>query len=432
MYDLIIRNGKVVDAQQEVMADVAVRGGKIAAVGTGLDADATEEIDAAGLIVFPGGIDPHVHFNEPGRADWEGLETGTRALAAGGVTTFFDMPLNSSPPVLNVEAFEAKAAAAREKSLVNAYFWGGLVPGNLGELKGLHRCGVIGFKAFMSNSGIDEFPAADDYTLYEGMRIAADLGALVAVHAENDGICGALAHRAVAAGKVSARDYLESRPVVAELEAIQRAILYADITGCRLHIVHVSSGAGIDLVKAARARGVDVTCETCAHYLVLTDEDVVRLGAVAKCAPPIRSQAEQDALWKHVLAGDVQMVTSDHSPAPMALKQGDNFFSIWGGIAGCQSTLPLLITEGYHGRGMSLREVAAVTSTRAAARFDFDNKGRIVAGADADLALVDIDSHWTLAAEDLQYRHKVSPYVGMEMRAQVMWTLVGGRTVWAS
>lgn len=432
MYDLIIRNGRVVDAQQDVMADVAISGGKIAAVGPSLDANAPEEIDAAGLVVFPGGIDPHVHFNEPGRADWEGLETGSRALAAGGVTTFFDMPLNSSPPVVTVEAFDAKRTAAARSSLVNAYVWGGLIPGSLGSMRALHERGAVAFKAFMSDSGIDEFPAADDYTLYEGMRIAADIGALVAVHAENDGICRALAHRALADGKVSARDYLDSRPVVAELEAIQRAILYADITGCQLHIVHVSSGAGIDLVKAARARGVDVTCETCAHYLVLTDEDVIRLGAVAKCAPPIRSQAEQDALWKHVLAGDVQMVTSDHSPAPMALKQGDNFFSIWGGIAGCQSTLPLLITEGYHGRGMSLREVAAVTSTRAAARFEFESKGRIVAGADADLALVDIDTHWTLTADDLQYRHKVSPYVGMEMRARVMWTLVGGRTVWAS
>lgn len=432
MYDLIIRGGKVVDAQQEVMADVAVHDGMIAAVGPSLDTDATEEIDATGLIVFPGGIDPHVHFNEPGRADWEGLETGSRALAAGGVTTFFDMPLNSSPPVVTIEAFDAKRVAAGRSSLVNAYVWGGLIPTSLGTLRALHERGAVGFKAFMSNSGIDEFPAADDYTLYEGMRIAADIGAVVAVHAENDGICGALAHRAVAAGKVSARDYLESRPVVAELEAIQRAILYADITGCQLHIVHVSSGAGVDLVKAARARGVDVTCETCTHYLVLTDEDVIRLGAVAKCAPPIRSQAEQDALWKHVLAGDVQMVTSDHSPAPMALKQGDNFFSIWGGIAGCQSTLPLLITEGYHGRGMSLREVAAVTSTRAATRFDFENKGRIVAGADADLALVDIDTHWTLRVEDLQYRHKISPYVGMEMRGRVMRTIVGGKTVWVS
>lgn len=429
-FDSVIRGGIIVNADGETRADVAIAGGKIAAVGTQIAGGGALEIDAAGLHLFPGGIDPHVHFNEPGRSDWEGLESGTRALAAGGYTSFFDMPLNSTPPVTTVEALAAKQALAREKSQINAYCWGGLIPGNCGEMEGLHRGGVVGFKAFMSNSGITEFPAADDYTLYQGMKTAAALGALVAVHAENDGITGGLAEAAIKAGRTGIRDYLDSRPVVAETEAIQRAVTMAEATGCKLHIVHVSSGRGVEIVSAARRRGVDVTCETCPHYLVLTDSDVERLGAVAKCAPPIRSKAEQDALWEKLIAGEIAFVASDHSPAPPDMKQSANFFAVWGGIAGAQSTLALLLTEGHHRRGMRLSQIAALTSAQVAAWARLTGKGRIAAGFDADIALIDVDAAWTLQAEDLQYRHKISPYVGMEMRGRVLRTMVGGVTVW--
>lgn len=431
-FDLVIRGGIVVNADGETRADVAIAEGKIAAVAPEIAGRGQQEIDAARLHLFPGGIDPHVHFNEPGRADWEGFETGTRALAAGGYTTFFDMPLNSDPPVTAIEELEAKQAVAREKSLVNAYFWGGLIPGNLGELEAMHRSGAIGFKAFMSNSGIAEFPAVDDYTLYKGMETASALGAIVAVHAENDGITGGLSADAIKAERTGIRDYLNSRPVVAETEAIQRAIAMAEATGCKLHIVHVSSGRGVDIVMDAHARGVDVTCETCPHYLVLTDDDVERLGAVAKCAPPIRTQAEQDLLWEKLAAGEIALVASDHSPAPPDMKTSENFFEVWGGIAGCQSTLPLMLTEGHHKRGLSLSDIAAVTASNAALRFGLNSKGLIREGYDADLALVDIDAAWTLRAEDLQYRHRISPYVGMELRGQVLRTIVGGKTVWES
>lgn len=431
-FDLVIRGGIVVNADGETRADVAIAEGKIAAVAPEIAGRGQQEIDAARLHLFPGGIDPHVHFNEPGRADWEGFETGTRALAAGGYTTFFDMPLNSDPPVTAIEELEAKQAVAREKSLVNAYFWGGLIPGNLGELEAMHRSGAIGFKAFMSNSGIAEFPAVDDYTLYKGMETASALGAIVAVHAENDGITGGLSADAIKAERTGIRDYLNSRPVVAETEAIQRAIAMAEATGCKLHIVHVSSGRGVDIVMDAHARGVDVTCETCPHYLVLTDDDVERLGAVAKCAPPIRTQAEQDLLWEKLAAGEIALVASDHSPAPPDMKTSENFFEVWGGIAGCQSTLPLMLTEGHHKRGLSLSDIAAVTASNAALRFGLNSKGLIREGYDADLALVEIDAAWTLRAEDLQYRHRISPYVGMELRGQVLRTIVGGKTVWES
>jgi allantoinase len=444
LYDLIIRGGTLVSATAVHEADLAVADGKIAAIGPELEGTGRAEIDAAGLHVFPGVIDAHVHFNEPGRAEWEGFATGTRALAAGGATAFFDMPLNAHPPTLDAAAFDAKLAAARASSLVDFALWGGLTPDNLDALDELAERGAIGFKAFMSNSGIGDFKAADDLTLYEGMARASRLGRVVAVHAESDQITGGLARRAVAEGRVSARDYLRSRPVVAELEAIARAILLAEETGCALHIVHVSAGRGVALVAAARARGVDVSCETCPHYLALTEDDLEALGAVAKCAPPLRPAGEQAALWQYLLAGTLPMVASDHSPAPPAMKGIElnaagaltsrashlDFFAAWGGISGCQSTLQILLAEGHARRKLPLSTVAAVTSEFVARRFGLaPHKGRLVAGADADLVLVDLEHSFTLQLEDLLYRHRHSPYVGRSMRGRVARTILRGTTV---
>ncbi|MEA2511624.1 MAG: allantoinase, partial [Thermomicrobiales bacterium] len=361
-YDLLIRNGIVVTEAGVGMADVAVVDGAIVEVEPELVGTGREEIDATGLHVFPGVIDAHVHFNEPGRTDWEGWASGTRAAAAGGGTCVFEMPLNAHPPTLDAASFEAKRAAAEAQAVTDFALWGGLVPGNRDHLPELAESGAIGFKAFMSQSGTDDFPAADDLTLVEGMATAAELGKIVAVHAESDSLTSRLAARAVAEGRTSVRDYLASRPVLAEVEAIGRAILFAEETGCALHVVHVSSGAGVALIAAARTRGIDVSCETCPHYLIFTEEDVERLGAVAKCAPPIRSAAEREALWSSLLAGDISIVASDHSPSPPDLKEGADFFRIWGGISGCQSTLSAMLSEGYHARGVPLSVVAAVTA----------------------------------------------------------------------
>ncbi len=254
----------------------------------------SREIDAQDLTIFPGAIDAHVHFNEPGRAEWEGFATGSRAAAAGGTTTIFDMPLNAHPPTIDGPAFDAKRAAAEKNSLVDFGLWGGLVPGNLAQLETLRDRGVVGLKAFMCASGIEDFPAVDHATLRAGMQRAAELDLLVAVHAETNESIGAPTD----AGTV--RDFLASRPIEIELSAIRAALDLAQETGCRLHIVHVSCGRGVALVAEARAQGVDVTCETCPHYLFLTDEDMVRLGAVAKCAPPLRARNEQDELWQRL------------------------------------------------------------------------------------------------------------------------------------
>jgi allantoinase len=434
VYDLIVRGGSVVTPAGVARADVAVSEGAIVALGPELEGAAREEVDAAGLHVLPALIDAHVHFNEPGRTAWEGWASGTRALAAGGGALCFEMPLNASPPTLDAASFAAKRTAAEAAALSDFALWGGLTPGDLDRLDELAACGAIGFKAFMSNSGIADFAAADDLTLYEGMRRAARLGRPVAVHAESDAITSALAARAVAAGRLSARDYLGSRPVLAELEAIQRALLLAEEAGCALHIVHVSSGRGVALAAAARARGVDVSVETCPHYLVLGEDDVERLGALAKCAPPLRDAATRDELWARLLAGDVQLVASDHSPAPPEMKgdAAENFFAVWGGIAGVQATLPLLLEEGHYRRRLALAAVADLTAANVAARFGLaPRKGALAPGADADMALVALDESHTVRREELLDRHRLSPYVGRSLRGRVRRTIRRGQTIFA-
>lgn len=312
MLDLLIQNASVVRGAEVSTADIGISEGSIDFVGAGKTTHARETLDASGVHVFPGLIDSHVHFNEPGRTDWEGIETGSRALAAGGGTLFFDMPLNAHPPTVDPAGFDLKRSAAEAKSLTDFAFWGGLVPNKLDQLEPLAARGVVGFKAFMSNSGIDDFPCADDQTLLEGMKRAARLGRVVAVHAESETITSELSAKFQTAGKTAIRDYLDSRPIEAELEAIQVALEMAGETKCALHIVHVSCGAGIALIASARKQGVNVTCETCPHYLTLTEEDLMRIGALAKCAPPLRLKPAQDALWEYLRAGEITTIGSDH------------------------------------------------------------------------------------------------------------------------
>ena len=431
-FDLILRGGNIVTHDVVSVADVGVAAGKIAALGN-FSGAAREEINAEGLHIFPGLIDAHVHFNEPGRADWEGIGTGSRALAAGGGTLFFDMPLNAYPPTCDAESFDLKLAAAQKKSVTDFALWGGLVPQNLDKLEELAERGVIGFKAFMSNSGIEDFSRADEVTLREGMKRAARLKLPVAVHAEDETLTSRLASEKVAAGKISIRDYLESRPVEAELDAIRRAVELAGETGCALHVVHVSSGAGVALIAEARRRGADVTCETCPHYLVLTEDDVERFGAVAKCAPPLRNKKIQDELWEHVLAGDVTTIGSDHSPAPPEMKTDKNFFKVWGGISGAQHTLPLLLTrvlDDWRSQVQILSLIARLTSFNVAERFHLPKvKGRIEIGADADLALIDLASEFPVRKTDLFYHHQQSPYVGRALTGKVVQTILRGQTI---
>jgi allantoinase len=424
-FDLIIRGGLIVRSDALQHADLAIEAGKIVAIGDA-PAGAKDEIDATGLTIFPGLIDSHVHFNQPGRTEWEGLTTGSAALAAGGGTCFFDMPLNSSPPVLDGESFDRKLEAATANSLTDFGLWGGLVPGNLDRLEELAYRGVIGFKAFMSNSGIADFERIDDLSLYRGMQKAKQLNLPIAVHAESEAITSALTAEILAAGRTDIAAYLESRPIVAEVEAIERAIILAEETGCRLHIVHVSTARGVELVRRAAARGTDVTCETCPHYLALNQHDLQHLGAPAKCAPPLRSPEENDELWQDLASGKIAFVASDHSPAPPEMKTDANFFKVWGGIAGVQSTLPILLSRGT---ALPLLLVAQLTATNVAHRYRLTDKGRIEVGMDADLALVKVPAVFELKRDALLDRHKLSPYVGRTFHGVVQRTIVRGTTV---
>jgi allantoinase len=406
-FDLLVRSAQ----------DIGISEGKIVARGEQLSGSAKLELDARDLTVFPGVIDSHVHFNEPGRADWEGFATGSRAAAAGGTTTVFDMPLNSHPPTIDGAAFDLKRAAAEKDSLVDFGLWGGLVPGNLNQLETLRDRGVVGIKAFMCASGIDDFPAVDTTILRAGMKRAAALDLLVAVHAE----ANELIRREQNEGTV--RDYLNSRPIEVELAAIRTAIDLAHETNCRLHIVHVSCGAGVAIVAEARTQGVDVTCETCPHYLLLTEEDMVRLGAVAKCAPPLRSSHDQAGLWERV--DDIATIGSDHSPSPWRMKDRTNFFEVWGGISGCQHLLQALLEN----KKLSQEDLIRLTSTAVAERFRIEQKGALEVGKDADLTLVDLRASETVTTGSLHYRHRQSPYVGQRLRGRIVRTLLRGQTI---
>jgi allantoinase len=428
-WDLLIRGGEVVTPDGVRRADVAVEGGTIVELAEGLSGGARETIDASGLHVFPGLIDPHVHFNEPGRTEWEGFETGSSALAAGGGTCFFDMPLNSSPPTLDGESFDLKLAAARANSYTDFGLWGGLTPGNLDRMEELAERGVVGFKAFMCNSGMDDFPRADDWTLQRGMNKAAELGLPVAVHAENQElVAGKTAWMRSMLPTLGARDWAFTRDPFAEADAIQRAaLLAASGAGCALHVVHVSNRYCVELAATFRVYPeADISIETCPHYFMLNAEDVESLGAVAKCAPPIRVAPHGDQLWERVLDGTVDVIGSDHSPSPPEMKAGD-FFATWGGVAGVQSTLASLLTREPR---LPLERVSVVTAGNVAHRFDIPRKGRPEPGHDADMCLVDVGASYELTRDMLLDRHKLSPYVGRRFRGVVRRTIVRGHTVY--
>jgi len=409
----IFRNAEIVTPAGVHRADLAVEGEKVAAVGSNLSLPCSGERDLEGATIFPGSIDAHVHFNDPGRSDWEGFDTGSRAAVAGGDTMVFDMPLNASPPTLDADSFHLKKSVAEGKSCCDFSLWGGLVPDNHRHLESLAKLGVIGFKAFMSNSGIGDFSSVNTAQLREGMKIAAGLGLVVALHAEDDDLTQALARERMDAGKISIRDYLDSRPVQAELNAIRTALDLSLETGAAIHIVHVSSGQGVALIAKARAGGINVTCETCPHYLLLSEEDVIALGAPAKCAPPLRSPAERDQLWKELQLGHIQTLGSDHSPAPQSMKQDANFFKVWGGIAGAQHLLSLVLDEADARAAANLPLLSAMTSLNVASRFQLPGrKGRLEPGADADFSIWSKREPAPVRREQLLDRHRLSPYAG--------------------
>ena len=431
--DLYLKNGLVVTEETTFHGGVVIAEGKIVEIVAGdMDVAAQEVIDAAGKAILPGIVDDHVHFNEPGREHWEGYRTGSMAAAAGGVTTILEMPLNATPPSIDREKLQLKREAAKDQSVVDYAHWGGLVDDNLDQLDDLHEEGVVAFKGFMSDSGVD-FNRINDDVLYGGLVKARELGNVVGVHAESEYVTRFLASKIQAEGRIDRRAWSESRPPFAELEADNRAIYWAKVTGGTLHIVHVTIAEGIRAVDQAKHEGVNVTVETCPHYLFFDEDDFVRIGPAAKCAPPIRSRAEVEKLWECVLAGMVDTIASDHSPCPTADKVigNENIWKAWGGITGVQLMLPVMLTEGYHKRGMQLPALVKLMSANPARIFGlYPQKGTLMPGSDADVTIVDLDKSWTLAAGDLFSKHQQSAYVGYSFKGKVEQTIVRGKTVY--
>lgn len=393
---------------------------------------AEQTVDAQGRIVLPGLVDGHVHFSEPGRTHWEGYETGCRAAAAGGITTVLEMPLNANPPTTTSAAMQEKLSVVEGKCVVDYALWGGLVDNNLADLPALHQAGVIGFKAFMSSSGT-EFARVDDDLLYEGLCFSSQSGAVIGVHAENEWMTRHLGMVLKGRGRKDRAAWSESRPPETEVEAIQRACFWARKTGGNLHLVHVSTAEGVRVAQSVRAMGARVTMETCPHYLFFDEADFERIGPAAKCAPPIRSRAVVEMLWAQVKDGLVDTIGSDHSPCLWEEKAAgmEDIWQAWGGISGIQLTLPVLLTEGVHRRGLTLQRLAMLTATNPARIFGlYPTKGALRPGADADFTIVDPNETWTLKPEHLLTRNRHSAYLGCEFQGRVLETYVRGKRVY--
>ncbi|MGX6601053.1 allantoinase AllB [Micromonosporaceae bacterium Da 78-11] len=422
MVDLVLRSRRAVTATGERPAAVLIAGGRIVAVEA-YDAvvEAAEEVDLGDTALLPGLVDTHVHVNEPGRTEWEGFATATRAAAAGGVTVIVDMPLNSLPPTVTVEALGIKRAAATGQIHVDVGFWGGAIPGNVPDLPGLHAAGVFGFKAFLADSGVPEFPPVDPAQLAEAL---AAVDAQFVVHAEDPD------HLHAASSSATYADFLASRPADAEHAAIATAIDTARQAGARVHILHLSAAAALPLIAAAKAEGVRVTAETCPHYLTL-DADVIPDGATEfKCCPPIRDAANADLLWAALADGLITCVVSDHSPCTPELKRQDtgDFAAAWGGIASVQLGLPVVWTAARV-RGHSLADVVDWMARRPADLVGLSGKGRIAVGADADLVAFDPDDTFVVDPHRLHHKNPVTPYAGKSLQGVVRTTWLRGSRV---
>ncbi|GAA2705151.1 allantoinase AllB [Actinoplanes palleronii] len=422
MFDLVVRSRRAITPEGQVAASVAVVGGTIVAIHP-YDAElpAVNDVDLADTVLLPGLVDTHVHVNEPGRTEWEGFASATRAAAAGGVTTIIDMPLNSLPPTVDAAALRVKQAAATGQCHVDVGFWGGAIPGNAADLPALHAAGVFGFKSFLADSGVPEFPPVDAAQLGAAMR-AVD--ALFVVHAEDPD------HLHDAASSATYADFLSSRPADAEHAAVATAIEVARAAGRRVHILHLSSASALPLIAKAKAEGVRVTAETCPHYLTL-DAGLIPDGATEfKCCPPIRDAANADLLWAALADGLITCVVSDHSPCTPELKRQDtgDFAAAWGGIASVQLGLPVIWTSAQ-ARGFSLADVVSWMASRPADLAGLAGKGRIAVGADADLVAFDPDAEFVVDAHALHHKNPVTPYAGKTLRGVVRTTWLRGSPV---
>jgi len=427
--DLVVRSRRVVLPEGMRAASVVVRAGRIAAVLAAEETPPADDVvDCGDACVMPGLVDTHVHVNEPGRTDWEGFAGATRSAAAGGITTLVDMPLNSIPATTTVAAFAAKRAAAKAGTQVDCAFWGGVVPGNTGELEGLAAAGVAGFKCFLVPSGVDEFPHVGERELREAMPVLARLGRPLLVHAEVPGPIAAAEAEIGSADRRCHATWLASRPPAAEVEAIRLVLGLAQATGCHVHIVHLSATQALDDLRAARARGLPVTVETCPHYLTFCAEEIRDRATEFKCAPPLRGRANRERLWEALREGTIDLVATDHSPCPPELKKKEagDFFAAWGGIASLQVALSAVWSEA-RSRGFTPADLARWMAERPARLAGLaGRKGAIAPGLDADLVVWDPEAEWIVEGTRLHHRHALSPYEGVRLAGLVRATLLRG------
>ena len=420
MIDVAISSTRVITPGGSRKAVVLIRDGKIIDVPEEFPEGNYSRIDLGELVVMPGIVDPHVHINEPGRTEWEGFDTATKAAMAGGITSLVDMPLNSSPVTTTVKAFEQKLDAARGKIHTNCGFWGGIIPGNENEIKGLAKKAVLGFKAFLTHSGIDEFPNVSETDLRKAMPIIAQLGLPLLVHCE-------LVDDLVDQGRLNTRDYayyLASRPRRWEDNAIAMMIRLCEEFNCRTHIVHLSSSDSLEQIDRAKQKGLPLTVETAQHYLYFQAEKIKAGQTQFKCAPPIRENSNRLLLWEALKSGLIDFVATDHSPSPPSLKKGD-FMKDWGGISSLQFALPVLWTGGSK-QGCRLEDISKWLSEKPSILPGLDSKGKIEKGFDADLVVWDPEKKFTVSEGMVHHKHKNTAYLHEELFGVVSQTWIGG------